>query len=394
MRARSALLSVLVVAAVACSDGSSDTGDPGSSAAVATPGGVNYYRSPGTQPDGEPGELISTEPISLDGVDGTGYRITYVSTTPAGDAVHLTGVAIVPSTEPDTATVGTLPVAVWAHPTVGIGTRCAPSLNEPFSLDGLQQLLDAGYVVMAPDYDGLGSDGVHPYLVVESEGRAVLDIARVAVEFGGSDVVVAWGHSQGGHAALAARSIVADYAPELDLRAVAAASPPTDLALFLDPGFTSAVPLAITAQTVVSWATVYENTGFEQFGTPEALAAASDALESCVVDIAALVVEVEPGDVWARGPEEVPLWATLTAANSIDPAAGASPVYLAHGGADELVPVGGSESLASEFCAGGVDVVYRSDPAWTHGTAYSEPLTELLTWLVETSDGASMDTTC
>lgn len=225
-----------------------------------------------------------------------------------------------------------------------------PSLVEPFPLAGGQQLLDAGFVVMAPDYDGLGSDGVHPNLVSESEGRAVLDIARAAANFGGSEVVASWGHSQGGHAALAARAIAARYAPDISLRSVAAASPPTDLAAVLDPGFDSATQLGITAQTVVSWATVYENTGFEQFGTADAVAAASVVLESCFIDIAAVTVELDPSAVWASDPAAVPAWESLTAYNSIDPADGTSPVFITHGGDDTLVPISGSQALVAGLC--------------------------------------------
>ena len=44
----------------------------------------------------------------------------------------------------------------------------------------VQTLLDAGYVVAATDYEGLGTPGLHPFLVGESEGRSVLDAARAA----------------------------------------------------------------------------------------------------------------------------------------------------------------------------------------------------------------------
>ena len=44
----------------------------------------------------------------------------------------------------------------------------------------LQTFLDAGYVVAATDYEGLGTPGLHPFLVGESEGRSVLDAARAA----------------------------------------------------------------------------------------------------------------------------------------------------------------------------------------------------------------------
>lgn len=368
------------------------TGTTGTDTAQRT-GDIDFYRSPGARPDRSPGTLVSTEPLPLDGLVGTGLRVTYSSTTPAGDTVHLTGAAILPADLENDGS-GSRPVAVWNHPTIGIGTECAPSLAEPFTLDGVQPLLDAGFVVVAPDYDGLGSEGVHPYLVLESQGRSVLDMARVAAELGGNRTVVTWGHSQGGHAALSARAIAERYAPELEVAGVGAASPPTDLGLFLDPGFSSRALLPITAQTAVSWATVYTNTGLEALGSPEALALAGAALDACVGDIAAVVGDMEPSEVWARGPEQVPAWGVLTARNSIDPSSGTGPVYLTHGGADTLVPKQGSDALVDGLCAEGTDVVYRSAPDWNHGTAYEVPRPDMIEWLIAVARGERPGSTC
>ena len=44
----------------------------------------------------------------------------------------------------------------------------------------LRRLLKAGYAVVRTDYEGLGTPGVHPYLVAASEGRSVLDAAAAA----------------------------------------------------------------------------------------------------------------------------------------------------------------------------------------------------------------------
>ena len=44
----------------------------------------------------------------------------------------------------------------------------------------LQRWLKAGYAVVRTDYEGLGTPGVHPYLVGRSEGRSVLDAVRAA----------------------------------------------------------------------------------------------------------------------------------------------------------------------------------------------------------------------
>src|SRR3546814_1375527 len=90
-----------------------------------------------------------------------------------------------------------------------------------------------GYVVVAPDYIGLASPTMHPFLVGPDTANAVLDAVRAAREIpgaaAGSNFAV-WGESQGGHAALWTATAARSYAPDLALVATAAAAPPTDLA--------------------------------------------------------------------------------------------------------------------------------------------------------------------
>ena len=40
--------------------------------------------------------------------------------------------------------------------------------------------MERGSVVAATDYPGLGTPGTHPYLVGDSEARAVIDFVRAA----------------------------------------------------------------------------------------------------------------------------------------------------------------------------------------------------------------------
>ncbi len=61
---------------------------------------------------------------------------------------------------------GGWPVLSWAHGTVGLGDACAPSRNPRSQRDAnyLGHWLSQGYAVVATDYIGLGTPGVHPYL--------------------------------------------------------------------------------------------------------------------------------------------------------------------------------------------------------------------------------------
>jgi hypothetical protein len=129
--------------------------------------------------------------------------ILYRSTGVQGKPVAVSGLVHIPKGKPPR---GGWPIVTWAHGTTGLGDQCAPSRNpgegamhaltayiEPL----LDRFLDAGIAVVRTDHEGLGTKGVHPYLVGRSEGRSVLDIVRAARQAHdslGRRVVVA-GHS-------------------------------------------------------------------------------------------------------------------------------------------------------------------------------------------------------
>ena len=103
-------------------------------------------------------------------------------------------------------------VIAWAHGTEGLADACAPSRFTTLSSDPtfplyattVKSFLDQGWTVAATDYAGLGSPGPHPYLIGNSEGRAIIDSVRAArqLDVSLSYNWVAIGHSQGGQGAL------------------------------------------------------------------------------------------------------------------------------------------------------------------------------------------------
>lgn len=100
------------------------------------------------------------------------------------------------------------PIIVWAHGTTGVGDACAPSASNTLASANvlIARLVEQGYVVVAPDYEGLGSDGTHPFLNAQSEGNSVIYAAIAAHQAvpRSSNQWMVVGHSQGGHAAIAA----------------------------------------------------------------------------------------------------------------------------------------------------------------------------------------------
>src|SRR3954451_11868524 len=128
------------------------------------------------------------------------------------------------------------PVSSYDHGTTGIADQCAPSrdatdnpahLYNSYVYPLLNRWLKAGYAVARTDYQGLGTPGIHQYLVGTSEGRSTLDIVRAAHKLNThvSNRFAISGHSQGGHAALWGAFLAPKWTPDLKLRGTVAFAP-------------------------------------------------------------------------------------------------------------------------------------------------------------------------
>jgi len=166
---------------------------------------------------GKPGSIIRIWPLEGGGPgmggNGEAFRILYRSTDPSGRPIPVSGAIYIPN---GPAPAGGRNIIAWAHPTSGVVPPCAPSLMPDVGgmMWNLPNMISQGYIVVATDYPGLGTDGIHPYLIGESEARSVLDSVRAARALpntGASNRFAVWGHSQGGHAALYTGEVAARY---------------------------------------------------------------------------------------------------------------------------------------------------------------------------------------
>ena len=158
--------------------------------------------------------------------------VLYRSVGVRGKAVAVSGLVSVPRGR---APKRGFPVVSWAHGTTGVADKTAPSRlglsSEYIRASLLEAWIAKGYAVVRTDYEGLGTPGVHPYLIGRSEGRSVLDIVRAArsLDDDVSGRLAISGHSQGGHAALFAAALAPRWTPELRLRGTAAFAPASQL---------------------------------------------------------------------------------------------------------------------------------------------------------------------
>ncbi len=220
-----------------------------------------FYVPPAELP-AESGTVIRSQPMNLfpsvpdlaggGALPADAQRIMYRSTGSTGDPIAVTGTYMQPKT-PWTGP-GPRPLAIVTPGTQGQGDQCAPSKTmevglrlqtTPPSMGAGYTMLDAvsmleqGFAVVVPDYEGLGTPGHHAYLSRESAGRTSLDAARAALRLPGPDLepnspAVATGYSQGGGAAGAVGELHPTYAPDINLVGIVAGAPPSDMFATLD----------------------------------------------------------------------------------------------------------------------------------------------------------------
>jgi pimeloyl-ACP methyl ester carboxylesterase len=356
-------------------------------ASVEAPAEVeDVYEVPDPLPPGEPGDVIQVEALGgvLGASDATWWRVLYHSRSLQDEDIAVSGIVIRPAGEPP---AGGFPVVTWAHGTTGTADICAPSTAAEPRVPSLDSLLDAGYVVVATDYEGLGTPGLHPYLLGASEGRGVLDAARAAARLEGVDAgpeVVVWGHSQGGHAALFAGEIAAAYAPDLDVRGVVAMAPAGDLSIIGPAALGSASLFPFAFMALGTWPESYPELDLAALFAPAALERLRLLDQECTDGVFGAFADLTLDQLLVTtAPLDVPPVRQLFADNTIGARPyGSVPALVVHGTEDSLIPVALSELLVPAMCTGGADAELRTYPA-SHSSIPEVSSSDVLGWTAD-----------
>ena len=329
----------------------------------------------------KPGRLLRTEPLA----DKTplanaarSERILYTSTDgiDGKSPVTVSGALYLPKGQ---APKGGWPLMAWAHGTVGIADKCAPSWNgrSQRDVDYLNHWLSQGYAVVASDYQGLGVPGRHPYMASRPAAYSVLDSIRAVQKggFGLSKKVVLVGQSQGGGAAFATAGYAGKYAPELDIRGTVATGTPyfspeaqaANLALkprdAVDPtfGYTLLI-LTLIEMTDPSFK-------ITDYVTDTAMPTMRLGFSGCLGDISKGVMDngLTYNNTFKKDAmAELVKSYGLMGYSTLKPKA---PVFMGTGGKDRDVPQGMQQSLVKDACRAGARIEWRLYPELDHSGA-------------------------
>jgi acetyl esterase/lipase len=349
---------------------------------------------------GKPGSIIRVWPLESGGPGNSdAFRFLYRSTGLKGEPIPVSGAIFIPS---GPAPAGGRNVIAWAHPTSGVAPACAPSLYPAIAglIWNLSDMLSEGHIVVATDYPGLGTDGVHPYLIGESAGRAVLDSVRAARHLSkntASNRFAVWGHSEGGHAALFTGELAARYAPDLKLVGVAAAAPATYLVeLFEDD---AATEQDLIAMALLSW-TRLETVSPATIVEPAVMPAFNATARGCLTSIAqfeALEKSEKPLQkerFLKIDPTKTEPWKGIMVRNSPGQAPAGAPVFIAQGTADTTVDPQVTRRFAKALCAQGVHVTFVALPGVSHVFAARDAAPTAIRWMNDRFRGVPAPSSC
>jgi pimeloyl-ACP methyl ester carboxylesterase len=332
----------------------------------------------------KPGALLRSEPLKevILPAGVRGWRILYA--TSVDDNTPATAVAIVFA--PSDSSAGPRPVIAWEHATTGLLQKCMPSLLSAASkgIPERNRIVMAGWVVVATDYSFADKDGPHPYLIGEGEARAALDSVRAARQISELTLdkrMVVWGYSQGGHAALWTGIVGPRYAPDLEIRGVAAIAPAANIKNIL--AMNVDMDKRFGPYLARSYSRFYPDITFEQAVRPEAIDAARQIVNLCDFLPPEDPEQIEQLTATFNGPalatsSNKALQARLEQNTPDSPIQ--APVAIAQGLSDIVVPPSATDAYVEERCAAGQRLEYWTFAGRDHltiiqpGTPLEEPL--------------------
>lgn len=382
-------LALVVGAVVVAACASGESGDGVGVGPAPAPFVVPTDAGPG--PDGA--VLAVAEIPPPDGLPARAWRLAYRMPGIGGGPAVATAMLVVPTSASSPADPAAL--VVWAHPTRGSADPCAPSAEGPATITLLGEALAQGWAVVAPDYEGLGAPGPHPYLVGASEGRSVLWSAVAAQQvpaarLGASTPVVLWGFSQGGHAAAHAAQMAPTETPALDLWAVAVAAPVSDVTHFSERAERRSDQLGVLVTIVAGFVAAYPEIDPTAVLTADAWAGAGLLEEACIGEVVAAydrpVAHVSAAPVTAD-----PAMGARLAENQAGTSRVDVPVLVVQGTDDDIVDPADTSALVDRWCALGVAVDHVERPGASHGV----PVEDLVVpWLADRLRGRAITGSC
>ncbi len=341
----------------------------------------DFYTTP-VLPEGvRPGDIVRLRPVFVPQLAGAAgaWQLVYASSDSRSQSIAASAIILIPEAKPKP---GTGAILLYCPPFRGLGGHCAPSqllaTGTEYDLAGIDAALARGWVVAVPDGQGLGAGtGPHTFLAARAAGaKPVLDLARAVYRASDLDLpvapVVAWGYADGGRIAAVAAELQPWYAPEVDLRGVAAGAVFSDLAV-LAPlvGRNTRTGLAgLAFAGLIGMSHAYNQLPLRHVLNEAGLVAAAEARHLTVVEL--LQRFPEPLAHWCREPDpwNDHWWRRVLALESLGHVKSTVPLHLYHGELDLVVPVRAGRRAMIAYRQRGTTVDWREYDGDHRSTAH------------------------
>jgi alpha-beta hydrolase superfamily lysophospholipase len=363
------------------------------------------YTVPAPLDGAAPGTLIATRDAATKAQElaaDHAWQVLYHSTDLSGHDIAVSALVLVP---PGPQPANGWPVVAWAHGTSGLADRCAPSIapelaHDPTAVSEVRALLARGWVVVASDYPGLGTPGVHTYLIGEADARAVIDSVTATHALLGPRVAASWvvvGHSEGGQTALFVAQAASRRAPQTTFLGTVALAPASTLDALIPLAEATQDPVlqAYMIYALEGLSTVDPHLDVARVLTPQARSVLEDTTTGCIDDITNDLRRRHLDHLMAATPSATTrLQTQLGRYDDPDRAKAPEPIFIAQGTTDQDVPSGATDAMVSRLCALGDRLEYRHYPGLDHGAVVAGSLRTVTDWITARLATAVPATTC
>ncbi|WP_273732957.1 lipase family protein [Mycolicibacterium septicum] len=327
------------------------------------------------------GRVVSEAPLdnlapALRDASAQAKIMTYASRNGVNDAVsHVTGTVFVPKGNPP---AGGFPVVALGHSTTGTTADCAPSLSPDLRGEAttVVALLNAGYVVTVPDYQGMGKPAkpddydFHPYLDSTTAGYNVIDAVRAArtIVPNTSTSWAALGAREGGQATWAANELIDNYGYDLKLVATASLAPMANIDALADGAMAGTLN---TDQKLayVAYLAALKDQYYYDFELDDYRRGAAqenwDALLSCNDDAKrkSLADKLSADDLRPANPEALKTLRGYLQKTNLPQGPTKAPMYVIYAGKDSVIPAASTERALTAACkmGDGIQIAFWPD---------------------------------
>lgn len=340
-----------------------------------------------------PGTVVSAQQLDeslwIPETTAKAFKLTYVTTNAFDDRATSTGMVFIPQGR---APEGGWPVISWAHGTTGMGDECAPSLTGPAvperDFPYLANWMKQGYAIVASDYVGLGTPGLHPYDHGRSQSHSVVDMVLAGRNFADRHLPphqrlarkwVTIGQSQGAGASIYAARYATEFGGKtLDYRGAVGTGTPAHIEYLLTPLGPKMPPVspphltAYGSYILAGLRYVHPELGIDDILTPTGEKYLKMAETECVIPFFDKLEGVSLGDYFTEPVMSLPNFLPTVVDYLGMPEDGYDkPFFMAHGILDVDVPFASTAAYVAKLEANGQPVTFK-----TYNNDHSGTMTE------------------